>query len=197
MSIVALKRKHFASKNVSSGKIFTLNSSRGSPRSSVLTTQYVLSQRKSWSKRFPHESEIQSELKNKSHNLQKIYNNWVQPTSTNASLGASDNHQSTYIVNKTIRNTDYTCEYGHLPIKAPKQCTKNCPTNFVKNLNNTDDFYVKYKMKRKINTILCSNKGFNKPFPYGVSGAKLTYLNKRPKVVLQAYQAVDYYSNDL
>ena len=33
----------------------------------------------------------------------------------------------------------------------------------------------------------------NKPFPFAVSGAKLTYLNRRPRAVLQAYDAVGYY----
>lgn len=192
MSIVAMKKKSLHSKNLSHGKKFSVHGAQ-----SVLSSKSVLDTQKRWRLYGIKDSDLSQEAKDLGidfGSLRKIYNNWVQPISGNKEANADNNAQSTHIENKALQATNYNCNYMNNEKEQYKECGSNkCDVTFHKDLNGSSEMYTKYKNKKKLNGIYCGNIGMNKPFPFAVSGAKLTYLNRRPRAVLQAYDAVGYY----
>ena len=192
MSIVALKKKYLHSKNLSHNRSFSLHG-----KETVLSNKSVRETQKRWRLYGITEDDLSPEAKASGinfGNFRRIYNNWVQPISGNKEANADNNDQSTHIENKALKATNYNCNFMNNKLEEFKECGSNkCDVTFHKDVKGSSEMYTKYKYKKKLNGIYCGNIGLNKPFPYAVSGAKLTHLNRAPMVVLQAYDAIDYY----
>ena len=181
MSIVAMKNKFLASKNLSHNRTFSLHSHFNSYRKSVATTTFILNKRKKWTHSIPNESDIDPAFIGKNYNphaFKKIYNNWVQPIQP-ASTGSDAAIYKYSCIVDTSNNV--------------KVCHNKCNVNVVKELGGSSHLHTMYNNKRKQSAILCGLNGFNKPFPYAVSSSKLTHLTRQPHVILQAYNATNYY----
>lgn len=180
MSIVAMKNKYLASKNLSHNREFSLHSHFNSHRKSVANTGFILNKRKKWTHSIPKIDDIDNVFVGSNYDplaFKKIYNNWVQPIQP-VSDAATYKHSCLVNISNNVN-----------------VCRNKCNVNVVKDLGGSSQFHTMYYNKRKQNAILCGLSGFNKPFPYAGNGAKLTYLTCKPPVVLQAYKATNYYND--
>lgn len=195
MSIVAMKKKYLESKNLSNNKRFSQYSSFNKPRTSVKSNSFLMNNQKKWKKLLPNQSQLQFFTSNTNYTnidstaLSVICNNWVQPLSKTG----TDNSYESYIKSKEVRVC--LCNNNIDPTTTTPITLNGCASSCIvhKDLINDSSIYTSQKSKRLVKALECGTLGLNKPFPYYVSGSKMTYLSCGHKVVRQGYMAINYF----
>tara|TARA_A100001015_G_C14749644_1_gene616994 strand:+ start:103 stop:687 length:585 start_codon:yes stop_codon:yes gene_type:complete len=192
MSIIAMKRKAMNQKNLSHNREFSLFRSDNSSKS-VGNTSQVLRNRKKWRQSTIPSDDIPSELQSlvtDPMHFRKIYNNWVQTISASGNGISNNGDQSSYLESKVLKATNYNCDFtGNTNTDDIKH---ECRTGTHKDMYEDASTYMKYKHKKKMCSVYTG--GINKPFPFPVSGAKLSYTTCQPPVIKQVNGALDYYT---
>tara|TARA_B100000401_G_scaffold438442_1_gene387164 strand:+ start:9355 stop:9873 length:519 start_codon:yes stop_codon:yes gene_type:complete len=172
MSIAVLKKKHFASKNISHNNNFS--------KFPGMSSKTFMNRKKYWSKRLPlpGESKVTD-----CDNLEHIYNNWVQE------VGPLDS--SSYLSDIAKANLQCNlCEpEEHIPVNnGSSKCCK------VEKSTLKDTSPLDYTIGKRNKVLFNTSSGCNKPFPFRVNSGRTTIENYRLNIT-QAYLADSYYSS--